>query len=130
MSRAIIFCFFTGLIFLISFGSCQPVDQQQDINDRLLAQVYNKSLFQSELEGMFPPDSSPEDSALIVNSYIERWVRESLLMHEAERNIPKDLNIAVLVRDYRASLIRHNYDKLLVELQLDSTITDGGRYMF
>jgi hypothetical protein len=72
---------------------------------------------------MVPENSSPEDSSLIVNAYIEKWVRENLLMHEAEKNVPHDLNIDELVRDYRASLIRHNYEKLLVELQLDSTIT-------
>jgi hypothetical protein len=60
---------------------------------------------------------------LIVNAYVEKWVRENLLMHEAEKNVPRDLNIDELVRDYRASLIRHNYEKLLVELQLDSLIT-------
>lgn len=45
------------------------------------------------------------------------------MMYEAERNVPKDLNIDKLVRDYRASLIRHNYEKLLVEQLLDSTVT-------
>jgi len=108
---------------LLGCWACQPVEQSPTPNDRLLAQVYNKSLFHSELEGMVPVNSSPQDSALIVNAYIERWVRESLLMHEAERNIPKDLNIDELVRDYRASLVRHNYERLLVELQLDSIVT-------
>ncbi|MEM8906263.1 MAG: hypothetical protein AAGD05_00325 [Bacteroidota bacterium] len=117
------------LLFLLAglclgVWACQPTEEQPTDNDRLLAQVFNKSLFHSELEGMVPPNSSPEDSALIANAYIEKWVRESLLMHEAERNIPKDLNIDELVRDYRASLIRHNYEQLLIELQLDSTITD------
>ncbi len=111
-------------LLLYCLGACQSQTKQQSVNDRLLAQVFNKSLFHSSLEGMVPTDSSPEDRALVVNSYIEKWVRESLLMHEAERNIPKDLNIDELVRDYRASLIRYNYEKLLVELQLDSTITN------
>ena len=44
------------------------------------------------------------------------------MMHEAERNIPQDLNIDELVQDYRASLILHNYEKKLVDQLLDSTI--------
>ena len=110
------------LFIVLSLGACKPPAEPVDDNDRLLAQAFNKSLYLSELVGMVPENSSPEDSSLIVNAYIERWVRENLLMHEAEKNVPHDLNIDELVRDYRASLIRHNYEKLLVELQLDSII--------
>ncbi len=106
-----------GLLMLLA---CSP--KEQDGEDVLLAQVFNRSLYLSELEGMVPSGVSGADSTLLLNAFIERWVRESLLMHEAEKNIPKDLNIDELVRDYRASLIRHNYEKLIVELQLDSTI--------
>ena len=74
---------------------------------------------------MIPEGMSSEDSALIINAYTERWVREAVMMHEAERNIPQDLDIDELVQDYRASLILHNYEKKLVEQLLDSTILDN-----
>ena len=118
-----IFVFAIALVLML--GACTSSDDSVAKNDYLLAQAFNKTLYLSELAGMVPDNSSPEDSALIVNAYVEKWVRENLLMHEAEKNVPHDLNIDVLVRDYRASLIRHNYEKLLVELQLDSTITDS-----
>ena len=69
-------------------------------DDKVLAQVYNKVLYQSNLADMIPEYTTPEDSALIVKAYLQRWIREQLLMYEAERNIPKDLNIDQLVRDY------------------------------
>ena len=65
---------------------------------------------------------SPEDSTLIINAYVERWVREQLLMQKAEENIPKDLNLNKLVNDYRESLILNNYERLLIE----SLLEDGG----
>ena len=77
----------------------------------------------SDLEGMIPEGSTAKDSSLIMNAYVERWIRKALLLHEAERNIPQDLNIDKLVRDYRASLVTNNYEQLLVEQMLDSTIT-------
>lgn len=107
---------------LITLAACDT-DQKASGEDVILAKVFNKPLYLSQLEGMVPNGTGAEDSSLIVNAYVERWVRESLLMHEAEKNIPKDLNIDELVRDYRASLIRHNYEKLIVEVQLDSTIS-------
>lgn len=94
-------------------------------NDKPLAQVYNKTLYLSELDGVVPEGVSKEDSALITSAYAQRWVREQLLMYEAERNIPKDLNIDELVRDYRASLVRFNFEEQLIAEQLDSTVSEA-----
>lgn len=92
--------------------------------DKLLAQVYNKNLYLSELEGIVPEGTPPADSILIVSAYAQRWVRDQLLMYEAERNIPKDLNIDKLVRDYRASLVRFNFEKQIIAEKLDSTVRE------
>jgi hypothetical protein len=72
---------------------------------------------------MFPEKASRADSFLIIQAFVSRWVREELLMYEAEKNLPPDLNIDQLVRDYRRSLIRNNYEQVLVEQLLDSTVT-------
>lgn len=114
---------FIFLSILLGLGviACQPAPEASQ--DRVLAKVYNKTLYLSELEGMFPENTSPQDSTLIIQAYTQRWVREALILHEAERNIPSDLNIDKLVRDYRASLLRHNYEEVLVREKLDSTIS-------
>ena len=117
MQRNIIYLFLICLC-----ANCTPADQPPVENDVELARVFNKKLFLSELEGMVPEGASPEDSTKIINAEVERWARETLLMQEAEKNIPKDLNIDELVRDYRSSLVRHNYEQFLVETQLDSVI--------
>jgi len=103
--------------------SCSPVEEPPVEDDIVLAKVFNKTLYLSELDGMIPEVVTQEDSINIINAEVERWARETVLMQEAEKNIPNDLNIDRLVRDYRASLIRHNYEKLLVEIKLDSTIS-------
>ncbi len=94
-------------------------------NDVTLAQVYNKTLLLSELEGVIPEGTPPTDSALIVSAYVQRWVHEQLLMYEAERNIPKDLNIDELVRNYRASLVRFNFEEQIIAQKLDSTVSES-----
>jgi len=113
------------ILGIIVIFSCKEQAQVVDINDKVLARVFRDQLLASDLDGFSDPGTSAEDSALLTNSYVEKWVRESLIMQEAEKNIPKNLNIDELVRDYRASLIRHNYEKVLIELQLDSTITQA-----
>ncbi|MEM1120235.1 MAG: hypothetical protein AAGJ18_07280 [Bacteroidota bacterium] len=114
-------------LFLIIAGNgffdCDNDTPTEEGADPLLATVQNKSLSLSELDGMFPQSATADDSIKIIKAYVERWIRKSLLMQEAERNIPKDLNIDELVRDYRASLVQYSYEQQLVEQELDSTIT-------
>ncbi len=115
------------LVSIVVLGgwTCRYRIGGENKEDVALAKVFNKTLYLSEMDGMIPQGASSEDSVLIINGYVERWIRETLLLHEAERNIPSDLNIDKLVRDYRASLIRNNYEQILMEEMLDSTITQA-----
>ena len=58
------------------------------------------------------------------NAYIDRWIKESVMMHEAEKNIPTDLQISKLVEDYRSSLVMHQYEKTVVESLLDTAVVE------
>ncbi|HNM26364.1 MAG TPA: hypothetical protein PKL15_13075, partial [Saprospiraceae bacterium] len=113
----------TGLA--LALLHCGNGDAPAKADDKPLAKVYNKSLYSSELEGVVPEGTPPADSALIVSAYIQRWLRDQLLMYEAERNIPKDLNIDNLVRDYRASLVRFNFEQQIIAEKLDSTVSEA-----
>lgn len=111
------------LLCLVFVGySCSKVSQINN-NDFLLARAYNKSLFIKDLEGMFPPGISAYDSSLITNAFTQRWVRDAVLLYEAENNLSKDLNIDRLVRDYRSSLVRNNYEQVLLEQLMETQIS-------
>lgn len=112
-----------ALVALIALcTSCRYISPDPP-EDKMLAKVHNKTLFLSELGGLFPEGTTGNDSLLIINAYTERWIREALLLYEAEQNIPTDLNIDKLVRDYRASLIKNNYEQILEREMLDSVVT-------
>ncbi|MEM9836780.1 MAG: hypothetical protein AAF828_09780 [Bacteroidota bacterium] len=106
---------------LLGFSAC--TGEVSTDHDPVLARVHNKALTLSELEGMFPLDASSQDSTLIIQAFVNRWIKDAVLQWESERNLPADLNIDRLVRDYRSSLVRSTYEKVLVEQLLDSTIT-------
>lgn len=110
----------TALV-VVTMG-CQNAGDESAGEDRLLAEVYNRKLYLSEMDGLFPEGTTPQDSSLIIRAYVDRWVREALILNEAERNLPNDLNIDKLVRDYRASLLRNTYEQVLVDELLDSTV--------
>lgn len=119
-----LFTFLVLISLTLPFWQCNGADDPHKEGDQLLAKVYNKTLYLSDLEGIIPEGSPPNDSVLIVTAYAQRWVREQLLMYEAERNIPKDLNIDKLVRDYRASLVRFNFEEQIIAEKLDSTVSE------
>ena len=113
-------------IFFISLFLVTCATFEEEVpkdNEVLLAEVYNQRLYLHELDGMIPANTTTSDSISMVNAYVERWIRKSLLMNVAEKHIPKDLNIDKLVRDYRSSLIRYTYEQQLVEQQMDSVIS-------
>lgn len=97
----------------------QPTGQ-----DVLLAQVFDKRLYLSEVRAVLSPNLTSSDSILVQNAYIDRWIKENVILHEAEKNIPADLQIDKLVKDYQASLIMHQYEKSVVENLLDTIISD------
>lgn len=98
-------------------------DGSEDVGDPLLARVHSKELRLSELEGMFPQNANAQDSSVIIQAFVNRWVKDAVIQWESERNLPGDLNIDRLVRDYRASLVRSTYEKVLVESKMDTTVT-------
>jgi hypothetical protein len=114
------------LLFFIAavlFSACGN-KADKAANDQPLAKVYDKTLSTAEITGNLPDGISAQDSALLVRAFVQRWIDDQLLMYEAERNIPKDLNIDKLVRDYRASLVRFNYEEQIIASKLDSTVSE------
>ena len=99
-------------------------------SNRVLTTVYNRTLYLSDMEGMFPENASHADSLQIINAFCDRWIREQIIMTEAEKNIPKDLNLDELVQKYRESLILSNYEEQLTKIGLDTTISDNELHTF
>ncbi|TAK29821.1 MAG: peptidyl-prolyl cis-trans isomerase [Saprospiraceae bacterium] len=115
---------FVAAAALLPLLRCSQSNSKDKGDDRTLARVYNKTLHLSDMEGMIPEGMTSEDSSVIIDAFVENWVREAAMLYEAEHNIPKGLDINKLVEDYRSSLIKHNYENVLVAEFLDSTITE------
>lgn len=114
--------FLLFLVVAVLSVSCNFGDSRAK-DDRQLGRIYDKTLYLSDMDGMLPEGITGEDSTVIINTYVRYWMREMALLHEAEQNIPKDLNLEKLVADYRSSLVKNNYGNLVMNKLLDSTIT-------
>lgn len=103
-------------------GACKGTSEKTD--DVVIATVYDKKLYKSELTDVVPEGIVGQDSALAASAYIKRWALDALMMYQAERNVTYDEELDRLVRDYRASLVRHSFEIKLISEQLDSTVSE------
>ncbi|MCB2195093.1 MAG: peptidyl-prolyl cis-trans isomerase [Bacteroidetes bacterium] len=93
--------------------------------DVILAQVHNKQLYQSDLEGLFNPNVTNEDSIIIAKNYINDWIKKQLMLAKAEMYLSDESkDIEKQIEDYRSSLLIFKYKQELINQKLDTVITD------
>lgn len=101
--------------------SCHSANNKDE--GKPLVSIGDKVLYSSVISQLLPEGTSAEDSAVIVKGYIENWIRDHLVISEAEKNIPPDLNLNKLVNDYRSSLLMYNFENQIINKMLDTLVT-------
>jgi hypothetical protein len=116
------YCLFAFVFAVSTFTACGKNEEKN--GDVVVASVYDKKLYKSELTDVVPEGVAGADSALLASAYVKRWALDALMMYQAERNVTYDEELDRLVRDYRASLVRHSFEEKLISEQLDSTVSE------
>lgn len=94
-------------------------------SDETIARAYGNYLYKSDIQGLVPAGTTPEDSARLVKSYIELWLKKKAVVNKAEFNLTAEQkNIDNLLEEYRTSLLTYEYEKQMVAQQLDTMVTD------
>lgn len=96
-------------------------------SDPVVAQVYQYKLYASEVNAVMPVGLSQEDSLATARDYIDSWVKEKLVLHEAEKHLsPREKNFDKEMTEYRNSLlINKYYEKLWQKDTASKPITAG-----
>jgi len=109
------------LLTLLSACSLFPGKKKQG---NAIARVYEKYLYSDELEGLVPTGTTSKDSIEITRTYINNWIRQELLLHQAESNLSTEqMDFEKQVEQYRNSLIIFQYESELVRQKLDTTVS-------
>lgn len=113
-----------ALLIISILSSCSLFEEE--VVDNPIARVEDKYLFQSDIDGIVPLDTPEEDSTLIMNNYIQSWVKDNLILHKAELNLKDNQkDVKKQLEDYRKSLIIYSYEKELIKQRLDTNVTSG-----
>lgn len=113
----------TGLMLVLALFSCQNSKKGKD--DKPVAAIYDKVLYQSDLQGIMYDGISTNDSLVRTKVFIDNWIRRQLLIHQAENNLDKsELDCVKEIEDYRNSLIIYKYESMLIAQNLDTVVSD------
>lgn len=114
------------IILLLVIFSFACNSSKDEVNDKPLAKVHDKFLYESDLKGLFNSKISKEDSVVIVKNYINDWIKKQLLLEKAELNLDEESkNIEKQIEDYRSSLLIFRYKQELIKQKLDTVVTDS-----
>lgn len=119
MKKIILMASVLGLLLL--GWSCKP--HMYDKSETVLAKAGEHYLYLSDLEYNMPKNISGTDSIQLINSMVNNWVRQELLLQYADRNLPDSLkDFSEQLKTYENSLLIYEYKKRYVEQRTDTVI--------
>ena len=108
---------------LILFAACDTVSSVIH-NDEVVASLGKEKLYLSEVRGCVPAFATPEDSAMLVQQYIDKWALSVLYMQQADAALSKEeLDVERELEEYRRSLIRYRFEQAYVREHLDTAVS-------
>ena len=120
----ILFRILVASALIFSFTACDALRNLWNASDRRLARIGTDVLYESEVKKLLPAGITPEDSASMVQRYIEAWSLSRLIIAKAEEQLSKaDRDVSAQMEEYRKSLLGYRYEQQYVEERLDTAVT-------
>lgn len=110
-----------GLILgaFVFMNACSKAPREEPV-----AQVGDRFLYKSDLLKIFPGNATREDSILIATDYINKWVKQELMIQKANENLsPGQKDVTRELEEYRNSLIIFRYKNELMQQRMDTVVT-------
>ncbi|MEL6538650.1 MAG: peptidyl-prolyl cis-trans isomerase [Bacteroidota bacterium] len=126
LTKHLLIGLFAGLWILtgceyLQVSSPDPV-VEPEINP--IARAHNAFLYPQDVEGIVKPNTSTEDSAAIMNRFVNAWIQKQLMLQEAASKIDFDeAEIERKILDYRYALMVYEYQKYYVEQTLNEEVS-------
>lgn len=110
------------LLTLVVMTSCLNNNSGKGL---VVARCYEYKLYDTDLAGITTPDMSPADSIERVSNFINNWISQQILLHQAEQSLRSDqLDFSKELNTYRNSLVVYAYETQLIEQYLDTIVSD------
>jgi len=118
----------TALLVVLSFALFACSNDSENtvlIDSTTAARAYDRVLTWAEVGAVIPDATTPEDSAIIAERYINDWLKEQVILHTAELRLPDEQKrFEAELEAHRKALLTFAYENLFVQQRLDTLITD------
>lgn len=115
--------YFLPVLIVLFLAGCS--NRPEKSTEKPLARVHDKYLFPGDLNGVVPVGISSNDSASIVKDFIEKWIRNQLLLNKAEINLTEEeKDVQAQIENYRSSLLIYAYQQSYLRQELDTLVGD------
>jgi len=110
--------------FILFHIQCGTNDALEVSSSPIVVAVEGYKLYADELDMMISSSASLRDSTAMADAYIENWVRDKLIISEAEKNLKTDPGLNSMVAAYKESLIKSEYENDILNERLDTFISE------
>lgn len=113
----------TALFMFSGVSSCTELETRS--REKPLAEVFENKLYASDIRDIFPSNATGKDSLMILQTYVDKWVRKQLILHKAELNLSEEQkDVQQQIEEYRSSLLIYKYEQNLILQKLDTVIRE------
>jgi hypothetical protein len=113
--------YLTIIIIPVAF-SCTFIQERRKVP---IARVDQNVLYLSEIQGAIPDSLSKDDSILIAEDFIRRWINNELIIKKAQENLSiSQKDLAKEIREYKNALIIYRYQNELMQEKLDTSVSE------
>ncbi|MDP5077429.1 MAG: hypothetical protein NWQ19_05010 [Nonlabens sp.] len=115
----------TGIAVIFLLQSCSYFKNTGNTDGFVTLEGY--SLSKDEIAALLPDNYTPEDSAKIVDAFIDQWALDRLIFERSKDNIAKDdqEKLDELVEKYRIELYSQTYLQDLTLQKLDTALSNN-----
>lgn len=111
---------------LLFLASCKNEDAKQiQEEDYVLVRYGDRQLLYSDISAQLGDEINQRDSQVLVGNYIDKWIKDQVMIREARDQIKDQAEIDKLTEDFRNDLYQLKYEEKLIAEKLDTLISDA-----
>lgn len=112
------------ILLFILVGCGRKAAEEAIVANDAVAIAYDHVLSWEELRAIIPDQASIEDSTMLSERYVNEWLKEQVIVHNAEQNLSEEQKqFERELETYRKTLLTYAYENLFVQQRLDTAIT-------
>jgi hypothetical protein len=119
-----VYKFILKYVFVLLAASLLAACSSAPEHDEAIAQVGDEILYRKNLSDIIPKNTNREDSILLATDYINKWIKQELMIQKADENLtPEQKDVSKELEAYRNSLIIYKYKNELIKQRMDTLVT-------